>query len=82
MDVKTQFEQHNAPQLRIRCGLRAGATIQPSSSGGATINGVYYPDMSGTCAGSTSGGSAIVPSPGGGATIGGVFYPDNSGTCA
>ncbi len=34
-------------QIKVRSGLRAG-------EGGGYVNGVYYPDMSGTCGSSTT----------------------------
>ena len=81
MKVNNLNEREATPQLRVRCNLRAGQTTT-----GGTVSGVYYPDMSGTCPGSTpptgGGTSGIVPSPSGGATINGVYYPNMSGTCS
>ena len=68
--------ENNKPyQMKIRTGLRAGES-------GGYVNGVYYPDMSGTC----NGGSTPPPQPtpppsSGGGYVGGVYYPDKSGTC-
>ena len=62
-------------QLKIRSGIRAGA-------GGGYVNGVYYPDMSGTCgSGSTPPPQPTPPPSSGGGYVGGVYYPDKSGTC-
>jgi hypothetical protein len=61
------------PQMKVRSSVRAGA--------GGYVNGIYYPDMSGTC---STGSPAPTPPPSGstGGTVGGVYYPDMSGTCA
>lgn len=55
------------PQLKVRTNLRAGGE-------GVYINGVFYPDKSGTC------GESTTPTTGGG-YVNGVFYPDKSGVC-
>lgn len=69
---------NTATQIKIRSGLRAGES-------GGYVNGVYYPDMSGTCGSSTTpppSGTTPPPSSGsGGGYVGGVYYPDKSGTC-
>lgn len=49
-------------------------TPPPYPSGGGYVNGVYYPDKSGYCGG-TSGGTT------GGGYVNGVYYPDKSGYC-
>jgi hypothetical protein len=54
------------PQLRVRTNLRGG-------QGGGYVNGVYYPDQSGTC------GESAPPTSGG--YVNGVYYPDKSGVC-
>ena len=36
--------ENYVPQIQVRSGLRSGA-----SEGGGYVNGVYYPDQSGTC---------------------------------
>ncbi len=61
------------PQLKVRSGLRGGAT------GGGYVDGVYYPDMSGTCGGTTP--PPPPPPTTGGGYVNGVYYPDKSGTC-
>jgi len=70
------------PQIQVRSNLRSGAT-----QGGGYVNGVWYPDKSGVCGGTTPppggtppGGGTPPPSTGGG-WIGGVWYPDKSGVC-
>jgi hypothetical protein len=62
------------PQFKVRTGLKGG------QSGGGYVNGVYYPDMSGTCGGTTPPPPTTPPTSGGG-YVGGVYYPDMSGTC-
>lgn len=52
------------------------APPQPSTQGGGYVNGVWYPDMSGTC-----GGSPTPVYPSGGGYVNGVWYPDKSGSC-
>ena len=56
------------------------SSYQPYPSGGGYVNGVYYPDMSGTCTGTTPP-PPQPPTTGGGGTVNGVYYPDMSGTC-
>ena len=65
------------PQMKVRSSIRAGA-------GGGYVNGVYYPDMSGTCGESTTPPPTTPPPSGGtgGGYVGGIYYPDMSGTCA
>jgi len=63
-------------QIKIRSGLRAG-------EGGGYVNGVYYPDLSGTCgSGSTPPPQPTPPPSNSGGYVGGVYYPDKSGICA
>ena len=67
------------PQLLVRSGLRSG-----TSQGGGYVNGVWVPDQSGVCGGSTTPPSTPQPPtqpPSGGGWVGGVWYPDKSGTC-
>jgi hypothetical protein len=64
------------PQLQVRSHVRSG--------NGGYVNGVWYPDQSGVC-----GGSSVPPAPvppttpptTGGGYVGSVWYPDKSGTC-
>jgi hypothetical protein len=62
------------PQFQVRSGVRSGAT------GGGYVNGVWVPDMSGTCGGSITPPAPQPPVSGGG-YVGGVWFPDKSGTC-
>jgi hypothetical protein len=71
--------ENYVPQIQVRSGLRSGA-----SEGGGYVNGVWYPDKSGVCGGSTTPPTTPQPPtqpPSGGGWIGGVWYPDKSGTC-
>lgn len=67
------------PQIKVRTAVRAG-------EGGGYVNGVWYPDMSGACGGSTTPPPTTPPTPtpptSGGGYVNGVWYPDKSGTCA
>jgi hypothetical protein len=67
------------PQIQVRSYLRSGAT------GGGYVDGVWYPDMSGTCSGTvppaTTPPPTTPPPTSGGGYVGGVWYPDMSGTC-
>ena len=56
------------PQIKVRSNVRAG-------SGGGWVDGVWYPDKSGVCGGSTP------QPPSGGGWVDGVWYPDKSGSC-
>jgi hypothetical protein len=72
--------QNKVPQLKVRSDIRSG-------QGGGWVNGVFYPDMSGTCTGSTTPPPTTPPTTTpppttGGGWVNGVFYPDMSGTCA
>jgi hypothetical protein len=49
----------------------------PVTPGGGWVNGVYYPDYSGYCSGTTP----TPPPPSGGGYVNGVYYPDYSGLC-
>ena len=64
------------PQIQVRSDLRSGA-------GGGYVDGVWYPDMSGTCGGTVPPPPTPPPTPppSGGGYVGGVWYPDMSGTC-
>jgi hypothetical protein len=70
--------EHYIPQLQVRSRLRSGAT------GGGYVNGVWYPDRSGVCGGTTPP-APVPPTPPtpstGGGYVGGVWYPDRSGVC-
>jgi hypothetical protein len=63
------------PQIQVRSAIRSGA------SSGGNVNGVWYPDMSGVC----NGSSPIPPTPptppSGGGYVNGVWYPDMTGVC-
>lgn len=83
--MKMNMKNNNKPILvsnfsifKVRTGIRSGAT-----SGGGYVNGVYYPDMSGTCGSSTTPPpSTTTPPPtSGGGYVNGVYYPDKSGYC-
>ena len=63
------------PQIKVRTALRAG-------EGGGYVNGVWYPDMSGSCGASTTPPPTTPPPTSGGGYVNGVWYPDKSGTCA
>lgn len=65
--------QKTTPQLRVRSDLRAG--------NGGYVNGVWYPDMSGTCTGTTPPPTDPTAPTSGGGWVNGVWYPDMSGTC-
>jgi hypothetical protein len=65
------------PQFQVRSDIRSGES-------GGYVNGVWYPDMSGYCGGSTVPPAPVPPAPpptSGGGYVGGVWYPDKSGTC-
>lgn len=47
------------------------------TTGGGYVNGVYYPDYSGYCSGTTP----PPPPTTGGGYVNGVYYPDYSGYC-
>ncbi len=64
--------QKKTPQFKVRSDIRSGSGY---------VDGVYYPDMSGTCTGSTVPPTPVPPPSGGGGTVNGVYYPDMSGTC-
>jgi hypothetical protein len=69
----------NFPQFIVRTGVRAG-------QGGGYVNGVWVPDMSGTCTGSTpppttTPPSTTPPTSTGGGYVNGVWVADMSGTC-
>ena len=64
--------QHKIPQFKVRSDIRSGAGY---------VDGVYYPDMSGTCTGTTPTPPTPVPPVSGGGDVNGVYYPDMSGTC-
>lgn len=66
--------QNKVPQFKVRSDIRSG-------QGGGWVNGVWYPDMSGTCTGSTSPPTTPPPTNTGGGWVNGVWYPDMSGTC-
>jgi hypothetical protein len=73
--MKTNF----VPQIAVRSNVKSGAS-------GGYVNGVWYPDMSGTCGTSTTPPTttppATTPPPtSGGGYVNGVWYPDMSGTC-
>jgi hypothetical protein len=72
--MKTMF----VPQIAVRSNVKSG-------SGGGYVNGVWYPDMSGTCGTSTTPTptppSTPAPPTSGGGYVNGVWYPDMSGTC-
>lgn len=66
------------PQIQVRSHVRSGA-------GGGYVNGVWFPDMSGVCGGTTPP-TPVPPTPvpppsGGGGWVNGVWIPDMSGTC-
>jgi hypothetical protein len=61
------------PQLKVRTNLRGG-------QGGGYVNGVYYPEKSGVCGGSTTPTTPTTPTTGGG-YVNGVWYADKSGVC-
>lgn len=56
-------------------------TYPPSypTTGGGYVNGVYYPDYSGYCSGTTP--PPTTPPNTGGGYVGGKYYPDYSGYC-
>lgn len=68
------------PQFQVRSDIRSG-------EGGGYVEGVWYPDQSGVCDGSTTQPPAPAPVPppppptSGGGYVGGVWYPDQSGVC-
>lgn len=67
--------QNIVPQFKVRSDVRSGQ--------GGWVNGVWYPDMSGTCTGTTPPPTTTPPPPStGGGWVNGVWYPDMSGTCA
>jgi hypothetical protein len=70
--------QKIVPQLKVRSDLRSG--------NGGYVNGVWYPDMSGYCSGTTPPTTTPPPTTppptSGGGYVNGVWYPDMSGTCA
>ncbi len=80
MHNNQQTAQPGVPQLKLRTNLKSGTT------GGGTVNGVFYPDMSGYCATGTVPPTTTPPPTQppttGGGYVGGVFYPDMSGYCA
>lgn len=67
-------------QFKVRSNLRSG-------EGGGYVNGVWYPDQSGVCSGSTPPPPNPPPQPSpqpptnGGGYVNGVWYPDQSGVC-
>ena len=72
---------NNNPQFLVRTGVRAG-------QGGGWVNGVWVPDMSGTCTGSTPPPTPTplptpIPPPTttGGGWVNGVWVADMSGSC-
>ncbi|MBP1694573.1 MAG: hypothetical protein H6Q37_2456 [Chloroflexi bacterium] len=65
--------QQKTPQFKVRSDIRSGS--------GGYVDGVYYPDMSGTCSGTTPP-PPPPPSGTGGGYVNGVYYPDMSGTCS
>jgi hypothetical protein len=68
------------PQFQVRSDVRSGA-------GGGYVDGVWYPDMSGVCGGTTPVPPPTTPPPTtpppttGGGYVNGVWYPDRSGVC-
>lgn len=67
------------PQFNVRTGVRAG-------QGGGYVNGVWVPDMSGTCSGTnppptTTPPPTTPPPTSGGGYVNGVWVPDMSGSC-
>ena len=70
------MEMNVISQMKVRSAIRAGGD-------GGYVDGVYYPDMSGTCGASTTPPPTEPPpdSGTGGSWVGGVYYPDMSGTC-
>ena len=69
------------PQFRVQTNLRSGAT-----GGGGYVGGVYYPDQSGVCGGTTPPAQPVPPTQptpptSGGGYVGDVWYPDRSGSC-
>lgn len=64
--------QKATAQIKVRSNLRAG--------NGGWVNGVWFPDMSGTCTGTTPP-PVTPPTTGGGGWVNGVWYADMSGTC-
>ena len=67
------------PQIHVRSDLRSGST-----QGGGWVGGVWVPDQSGVCGGSTTPPTPtppIEPPVEGGGWVGGVWYPDKSGVC-
>jgi hypothetical protein len=74
-----KINENYVPQIQVRSGLRSG-----TSQGGGYVNGVWYPDMSGTCGDSTTPPTTTPPPTqpsSGGGYVGGVWYPDMSGVC-
>ena len=69
------MSKNNVPQFKVRSNLRAG-------EGGGYVDGVYYPDQSGVCGGSTPPPPPPTPQPpNGGGYVDGVYYPDKSSVC-
>ena len=70
------------PQFKVRTNVRGG-------QGGGWVNGVWYPDNSGVCGGTTQPTPPTTTPPPGttppptsdGGYVNGVWYPDKSGTC-
>jgi hypothetical protein len=69
------------PLFSVRTGVRAG-------QGGGWVNGVWVPDMSGTCSGSTPPPNSppttpptTPPTSSSGGWVNGVWVADQSGTC-
>ena len=69
------------PQLQVRSSIRSGA------SGGGYVDGVWYPDRSGVCGGTTPPDPTppyppIPPyPPTNGGYVNGTWYSDRSGIC-
>jgi len=71
--------KNTVPQFRVRSNIRAG-------QGGGYVNGVWVPDQSGVCNGSTTPPPTQPPTQpppptAGGGWVNGVWYPDKSGSC-
>lgn len=65
--------QNKVPQLKVRSDIRSGQ--------GGWVNGIWYPDMSGTCTGGTTPPPTVPPNNTGGGWVNGVWFPDMSGSC-
>lgn len=78
-DADRNFWKQSSEKMEVCAKTGKCSTYYPGGSGGI-VDGVYYPDYSGYCAGATV--PPTKPPSTSGGWVGGVYYPDYSGYCS